>query len=227
MNNLFTQYLLACAAMVIFFSLLFLEVWGAERWSPWAVPIETPTPTMIAPVVDIHLHEPTPTPTLPPTATSELREPLPTPKPSIPVVGGNFPALPLPDNTTVVSSGVASDGATYPYCFYWAPTHEIVLMDGCNANNRVHEYMHAHQHWSINGGAPLRPADYDLSPWYDTAEGRSFTIMAAGLSWPWARSAVNGLEDFAWTATFWYTDPEYLVTQGGQERYDWARSNLP
>jgi hypothetical protein len=89
-----------------------------------------------------------------------------------------------------------------------------------------HEYCHSHQHWSINGGEPLRPSDYDLESWYGTAEGTSFTAAVAGLSWPWTHSAVNGIEDFAWTCAYWYLDAAYLQ-QASPDRYAWAAANLP
>lgn len=90
-----------------------------------------------------------------------------------------------------------------------------------------HEYCHAHQHWAINGGAALPPSDYDLESWYATAEGQSFVAATAGLPFPWTHSAINSLEDFAWTCAYWYLDSDQLVTVGGQERYEWARRNLP
>ena len=49
----------------------------------------------------------------------------------------------------------------------------------------------------------------------------------AGLAFPWTLSAVNGLEDFAWTCTNWYRNPQRLLDVGGQARYDWAKGNLP
>jgi hypothetical protein len=89
-----------------------------------------------------------------------------------------------------------------------------------------HELCHAHQHWSINGGAPLEPSQYDLAPWYKTEEGSSFNSSVAGLPWPWSHSAVNTLEDFAWTCAYWYLQPADL-RQMSPERYAWAASNLP
>lgn len=62
---------------------------------------------------------------------------------------------------------------------------------------------------------------------HGTSEGQSFTAAVDGLPFPWTHSAINGLEDFAWTCAFWYLDPERLVTVGGQARYDWVRRNLP
>ncbi len=134
--------------------------------------------------------------------------------------------LPVPEGTTVVWGGCASDGECHWYNFYWAPTHEAVLQQGEGQNKIQHELCHAHQHWSISGGAPLRPSDYDLESWYSTAEGESFTAMVAGLSWPWSHSAVNGLEDFAWTCAYWYVDPARLLS-ASPERYRWAQQHLP
>lgn len=101
------------------------------------------------------------------------------------------------------------------------------MVDGCNEANRVHELCHAHQHWTISGGAALPPSDYDLESWYGTGEGQSFVAAVAGLSFPWGRSASSGLEDFAWTCAYWYLDPARLQQTGGQARYIWAKENLP
>ena len=134
--------------------------------------------------------------------------------------------LPLPEGTTVVWGGCSSDGECHWYNFYWAATREVVMQPG-EANHKVqHEYCHAHQHWAVNGGAPLVPSDYDLESWYATSEGRSFTAAVAGLAWPWSHSAVNGLEDFAWTCAYWYVDPAHLLSVT-PERYQWAQQNLP
>jgi hypothetical protein len=127
---------------------------------------------------------------------------------------------------TVVHGSCASDGRCYPYNFYWAPTHEVVLQLGEPEDKLQHELCHAHQHWTINGGAPLPPSDYDLESWYATDEGRSFGQAVAGLPWPWSHSAVNPLEDFAWTCAYWYVDPGYLLASSA-ERYTWAAANLP
>ena len=159
-------------------------------------------------------------------ATATLVPPTPTQEPQ-PRTGGIITALPLPENTGISWTGCASDGTCYWFNFYWAPTREIVLQPGEGPDRVQHEYCHAHQHWAINGGAPLLPSDYDLESWYTTAEGQSFMAATAGLPCPWANSAINGLEDFAWTCTYWYLDPDYLVTVGGQARYEWVRDNLP
>ena len=144
-------------------------------------------------------------------------------------VGGSLPSLPLPSNTRTVTGGCASDGTCYGFNFYWAPTHEVVLADygENNSNQEVHEQCHAHQHWTINRGLPLSPADYDLESWYGTSEGQSFMAAVAGLSFPWTLSAENGLEDFAWTCANWYRDPARLLQVGGLVRYEWAKENLP
>ncbi len=187
-------------------------------------PTETPTETPTA----------SPSPTQTPTATlerpavvSEVSEPVapPAAREPEPVTGGNFAALPLPANTTVIW-GAASDGASWPYCFYWAPTHEVVMVDGCGETNRVHELCHAHQHWTINGGAST---GIDLGAWYGTGEGQSFAAAVAGSPFPWGRisTATNLLEDFAATCASWYLDPAGLQQTGGQARYSWAKENLP
>jgi hypothetical protein len=101
-----------------------------------------------------------------------------------------------------------------------------VLQNGEPQIKVQHELCHAHQHWSINGGAPLSAIDYDLQSWYGTAEGRSFASAVSGLAWPWSHSAVSGLEDFAWTCAYWYLDPAHLL-QASPQRYDWAAAHLP
>ena len=100
------------------------------------------------------------------------------------------------------------------------------MQDGEGQAKVQHELCHAHQHWSINGGAPLAPSDYDLESWYATSEGAGFQAAVAGLSWPWTHSAVNVLEDFAWTCADWYLDPAHLLSIS-PERYAWADANLP
>lgn len=150
-------------------------------------------------------------------------EPEPAPPPAV-VRGGT--ALPLPEGTTVVWGGCASDGTCYWYNFYWAPTREVVMQDGEGEHKVQHELCHAHQHLTISGGAPLPPSDYDLDSWRSTGEGRSFAAAVAGLAWPWTHSAVNLLEDFAWTCAYWYLDPAYLLATSSA-RYDWAAANLP
>ncbi|MCH8026247.1 MAG: hypothetical protein IH866_05575 [Chloroflexi bacterium] len=141
-----------------------------------------------------------------------------------PVRGGTEPAVPA--GTSVVWGGCASDSTCYPYNFYWAPTHEVVMQPGEGEHKVQHELGHAHQHWSISGGAALPPSDYDLASWYETAEAQSFTAAVARLPWPWTHSAVNGLEDFAWTYGYWYLDAAYLL-QVSPERYAWAAEHLP
>ncbi len=185
----------------------------------------TVTPTAAATVT------PTVTPTIttaaspiPPTAT--LVPPTPVPQ-QLPRTGGISAALPLPANTGISWTGCASDGACYWYNFYWAPTREVVLQPGEGPDRVQHEYCHAHQHWSINGGAALAPSDYDLESWYETDQGQSFMIATADLPFPWTNSAINGLEDFAWTCTYWYLDPDWLVMVGGRKRYEWVKENLP
>jgi hypothetical protein len=132
----------------------------------------------------------------------------------------------MPAGVAVVWGGCASDGSCHPFNFYWGPTHEVVMQYGEGPIKVQHEYCHAHQHWSINGGSPLVPSDYDLESWYGTAEGQSFAAAVAGLSWPWTHSAVNGIEDFAWTCAYWYSDAAYLQ-QTSPGRYAWAAANLP
>ena len=193
-----------------------------------ATPAATATARPIATATAMATATPTdtPEPTATPTSSPLVSEVLPTAQPPDPlppaatVRGGT--QLPVPDGT----GSCASDGECHWYNFYWAPTHEAVLQQGEGQNKVQHELCHAHQHWSISGGAPLRPSDYDLESWYSTAEGASFTAMAAGLSWPWSHSAVSGLEDFAWTCAYWYLDPARLLGTS-PERYQWAADNLP
>jgi hypothetical protein len=145
----------------------------------------------------------------------------PVPK-SIP--GGTV--LPVPEGTSVVWGGCSSDGQCEWFNFYWAPRHEVVMQNGESQLKVQHELCHAHQHWSINGGGELDPSDYDLESWYQTPEGASFSAAAQGLVWPWSHSAVNGLEDFAWTCAYWYLQPADLLAVS-PERYNWAVANLP
>ena len=189
--------------------------------------------------------QPTKTPTaLPQPTRNDTRDPVPTPTFFSEVLGTSFPlpppvtqkpietpvpggtSLPIPDGTTVVWGGCASDGECHWFNFYWAPTHEVVMQAGESPLKVQHELCHAHQHWSINGGAALDPSDYDLESWYTTTEGASFLATVEGLAWPWSHSAVNGLEDFAWTCANWYLQPERLLNLS-PERYAWAAANLP
>ncbi len=186
--------------------------------TPAAQPTATPT------------QEPTPSPAPEPVASPALKPPVSEvlsasePPQSAPV--RSAAVLPVPEGTSVVWGGCASDGECHSYNFYWAPTYEAVMQNGEGQIKVQHELCHAHQHWSISAGAPLPPADYDLESWYTTAEGGSFVSAIAGLPWPWSHSAVNVLEDFAWTCAHWYLDPAYLL-QTSPERYDWAARNLP
>lgn len=192
------------------------------------VPADTPTPTATATPTSTSTSTSTPTetPTATPTSTPVPPTPADTPVRPPPATGGSLGRLPLPSNTTVVQ-GAASDGESWPFCFYWAPTHEVVMVSGCVESNRVHELCHAHQHWTINGGAPLAPSDYDLGPWYATGQAQSFGAIAGGFPWGRVSNASNLLEDFAETCASWYLNPERLLSVGGQARYDWARENLP
>ena len=184
--------------------------------TPTASATATATPQPVAPPANVD-------PAATPTRISEVLPATQAPAPT-PVRGGT--ALPLPDGTTVVWGGCSSDGQCHWYNFYWSRTHEAVLQDGESQVKVQHELCHAHQHWTISGGAPLDPSNFDLHTWYDTAEGASFTSAVDALAWPWSHSAVNGLEDFAWTCAYWYRDAAYLL-QASPQRYDWAAQNLP
>ena len=189
------------------------------------VPADTPTPTATATPTSTSTptSTPTETPTATPTSTPVPPTPLDTPVRQPPAAGGSLSGLQLPSNTTVMQ-GAASDGASWPFCFYWAPTHEVVMVDGCGETNRVHELCHAHQHWVINGGAST---GIDLGAWYGTAQAQSFGAVAGDFPWGRVSNASNLLEDFAETCASWYLNPERLLQVGGQARYDWARENLP
>ena len=195
-------------------------------------PVRIAMPTLFssatAAVTPTDTPEPAPTSTFEPLVSEVLpaTQPSPPPPTPTPVRGGTH--LPLPDGTTVVRGGCASDGECHWYNFYWAPTHQVVVQRGEGEHKVQHELCHAHQHWSINAGAPLAPSDYDLESWYSTAEGQSFaaTVASASGGWPWSHSAVSGLEDFAWTCAYWYLDPAHLF-QVSPERYEWAGTNLP
>ncbi len=186
-------------------------------------PTHTPTATATPTSTSTPTSTPTETPTATPTSTPVPPTPVDTPVSPPPVTGGNLSGLSLPSNTTVVQ-GAASDGASWPFCFYWAPTHEVVMVDGCGETNRVHELCHAHQHWVINGGAPT---GLDLGAWYGTSQAQSFGAIAGGFPWGQVSNTSNLLEDFAETCAQWYLNPERLLQVGGQARYDWARENLP
>lgn len=180
--------------------------------APPTEPAQAVAPEVVPPVTAL----------VPPAAVAPAQEPVAVAPTAVP--GGT--TLTMPADTTVVWGGCASDGTCYWYNFYWAPTHEVVMQNGEGPDKVQHELCHAHQHWTISGGAPLAPSDYDLLSWYATGEGTSFAAAAAGLAWPWAHSNVNPLEDFAWTCAYWYLDPAYLLT-ASPERYDWAAANLP
>ena len=167
-----------------------------------------------------------PTATAEPTAApSRFSEVLPDVEPEPATVPGGT-NLPLPSNVTVNWTGCASDGECHWFNFYWAPTHEVVMQAGEGPHKVWHERCHAHQHWSISGGDPLAPSDYDLESWYSTTEGVGFAQAVSGLNWPWTDSAQNTLEDFAWTCAYWYYDPAYLLSVSA-DRYAWAVDNLP
>ncbi len=208
---------------------------AAERSSAPAAPLmpsPTATATSTATAIPTATQEPvvpssaqedaTPTPPL----VSEVQPAVQPPQPTQPTPVRGGATLSIPDGTTVVWGGCSSDGQCHWYNFYWAPTHEAVLQNGESQIKVQHELCHAHQHWTIDGGAPLDPSNFDLHTWYDTAEGQSFSAAVDGLSWPWNHSAVNGLEDFAWTCAYWYLDPAHLL-QVSPERYGWAAQNLP
>ena len=214
-------------------SLLFAGCLASHAAERGFAPTVTPTPSPAATATPVPTATATLAPVLPssaedgpaPTATliSEVLPATQPPQPA-PVRGGS--ALPLPDGTAAVWGGCASDGQCHWYNFYWAPTREAVLQDGESQIKVQHEMCHAHQHWTISGGAPLEPSNFDLHTWYDTPEGQSFSAAVSGLAWPWSHSAVSGLEDFAWTCAYWYQDPSYLL-QSSPQRYDWAARNLP
>jgi hypothetical protein len=198
---------------------------AVERLTPTSTATMTATATATSTATSTN----TPTATDVPTATPEpthVSEVLPAVQPpvSMPIRGGT--SLPMPEGTTVVWGGCASDGQCHWYNFYWAPTREAVLQNGESQVKVQHELCHAHQHWTISGGASLNPTNYDLHTWYDTAEGQSFVAAVSGLDWPWNHSAQNALEDFAWTCAYWYLDPGYLLDVS-PARYDWAAQNLP
>ncbi|MDR7574204.1 MAG: hypothetical protein QN194_14930 [Armatimonadota bacterium] len=142
------------------------------------------------------------------------------------VAGGVLEDLPVPDGLSVSTSGCARDGACYWYNFYWAATREVVL-HGNDTGRLAHEMCHAHQHWTINGGADLAPSDYDLEQWYATAEAASYSRVATDWPWPYQISVrANLLEDFAEACGLWYSDP-VMLRRISPARYGWMAANLP
>ena len=144
----------------------------------------------------------------------------------VPSAGGNADALPVPEGFTLRYGGCASDGACYPFNFYWQATREAVLVNAeQSAKTRQHEVCHAHQHQTINAGAPT---DNGLSAWYATSEGQSFTVAVDGSPFPWGAvsTSTSGLEDMAETCAYWYIDPAHLQAVS-PVRYTWAEANLP
>ena len=191
----------------------------------------TPAPTTTPRATATRPPAPSPTATSTPRPAQLVSEVAPAVRPPTSAVStlparGDVTQLSLPPGTRVVWGGCASDRTCYRYNFYWAPTREAVLQQNEPAIKVQHELCHAHQHWSINGGAALAPEEYDLKRWYETPEGRSFVEATRGLPWPWTQSAVNGIEDFAWTCAYWYVDPDYL-RRVSPERYRWAQEHLP
>lgn len=154
-------------------------------------------------------------------ASIQTVEPPPT---ATPVSGGNLSAMQMPSDTTVNDSGCASDGECHWFNFYWSRTHEVVLQGQEPTIRLVHEMCHAHQHWSINGGADTSA---DLSAWYTTNEGESYTAAATGWPYPYEFTTVhNPLEDFAEACALYHVDPARLLDIS-PARYDWMRANLP
>lgn len=189
------------------------------------------SPTVKSPPTETVGPTNTPVPTVRPTHTTPepAHEHELAPATSGPATGGNFAALPLPPNTTV-HIGCSSDGV---YCMepmhaaYYAGQQEVLL---ANAGMRgtwreTHERLHAHQHWSINGGGPT---DVTLNAWYGTTEGQSFMaeIGVAGAMWPYCTSPQNGIEAFACVGELYYNNPDKL-SRMCSPCYRWARSNLP
>lgn len=200
---------------------------GTPEITRTATPVATITPTPTASLTPTPTARPRPTPTPKPKRVSEAARAVVPPRAvpqRTPVPGGT--KLPVPQDTRVVWGGCASDGKCLRYNFYWAPTREAVLQHGEPPHKVQHELCHAHQHWTINRGAPLAPSDYDLESWYATWQGWSFVATVAKLPWPWSHSSVNGIEDFAWTCAFWYVDPAHLL-KVSPERYRWAERHLP
>jgi len=192
------------------------------------MPEEPATPTATSPAPPANPPSPAgPFPALlflPVFPVSEVA-PAVTPPPEPADIDGPPGELAVAPGTKVVWGGCASDGTCLWYNFYWSPTHEAVLQTGEGPDRVQHELCHAHQHWTINQGAPLDPSDYDLQSWYSTPEGQSYTAAVVGLPWPWSNSAVNGIEDFAWTCAYWYLDPAFLRS-ASPERSDWAAQHL-
>ena len=171
--------------------------------APTAIPVLIATPIVVAPA---------------PSIATPIAEP---------ARGGNFDALPLPDGVTVRTDGCSvSYGCTLAYNYYDAGSREIVLQGEQLHRKVVHEYLHAHQHWSI--GRELSPAEYDLQSWTSTDEGVSFiAVVGVPTPWPWpTESYATSIEAFAVVGSYWYTDPAQLQ-QDCPVCYDWAKEHLP
>ena len=203
----------------------------ATKAAPSSSPPPEPTSIAASSTQVVIRTAPEATPTAEPIATAEPTAPtrvpevLPDVQPQPTTVRGGT-SLPMPSNVNVNWTGCASDGECHWFNFYWAPTHEVVMQANEGPDKVWHERCHAHQHWSINGGDPLAPSDYDLESWYNTSEGVDYARAVSGLNWPWTNSAQNTLEDFAWTCAYWYFDPAYLLSVS-PERYAWATDHLP
>mgnify|MGYP001598665634 CR=1 FL=1 len=147
--------------------------------------------------------------------------------PSLPE-SGDLSALSLPDGVTTRYDGCSPTYAcTVATNYYDAGSRTVALQPGEGWLKEVHELCHAHQHWAINGGVALDPSDYDLESWYASAEGVEY-MAAVGVPepWPFTHSAVNGIESFAWSCSWWYVQPGELASVC-PVCYHWAEENLP
>ena len=142
--------------------------------------------------------------------------------------GGDLAALAVPEGLTTRYDGCSPTyGCRTDINYYDAGARVVVLQPGEGWLKEVHELCHAHQHWAINGGADLDPSDYDLESWYASSEGVGY-MVAVGVPdpWPFSHSAVDGIESFAWTCSWWYVQPGELAS-GCPVCYSWAEENLP
>ena len=138
-------------------------------------------------------------------------------------------ALAVPEGLTVRYDGCSPTyGCSIGTNYYDAGGNVIVFQphDGWSVEPFwTHERCHAHQAAVV--GRTLQPSEYDLHPWYVTSEGASYmAVVGVPEPWPFSHSAINGIESFAWTCSYYMVQPEKLASVC-PVCYSWAREELP